>query len=159
MSPALAITAIVVLAALLAVVSAVAGALWWRVRSLPLIEAVRLARALTARRRALEALLERVASVEGSSVPVGAGDAAFRVDGARTLAAGPRLIAVPDLSASPSPASAELAGRYAAVLDMADAGASAEAIAHATNQPVGQVELILGLRRRLAPPGAPEGRP
>ena len=37
----------------------------------------------------------------------------------------------------------------AAIWALADAGAPAEAIARETGQPIGQVELILGLRRQL----------
>lgn len=63
---------------------------------------------------------------------------------------GPTLIAVPDL-APPSPGAvampADLARRFGAIWDRADSGASAEAIARDTGQPIGQVELILGLRR------------
>ncbi|HEX8204327.1 MAG TPA: hypothetical protein VF590_27865, partial [Isosphaeraceae bacterium] len=67
--------------------------------------------------------------------------------------AGPTLIAVPDLAGPPGEAeaaSAELARRFGAIWDLADAGAPAEAIARGTGQPIGQVELILGLRRQLA---------
>ncbi len=63
----------------------------------------------------------------------------------------PTLIAVPNLAASegeaPELAAAELAQRYAALWDLAEAGASADSIARTTGQPVGQVELILGLKR------------
>lgn len=65
---------------------------------------------------------------------------------------GPTLIAVPSL-ASPgseavaSEASAELGRRFGAIWTMADAGDSLGSIAKATGHPVGQVELILGLRR------------
>ena len=40
-------------------------------------------------------------------------------------------------------------GRFGGVWGMADAGMPAEAIARETGQPIGQVELILGLRRQL----------
>jgi hypothetical protein len=78
-------------------------------------------------------------------------------------AAGPTLISVPDLSspagpAAPAEASAALGRRFAAVWDLADAGATAGAIARATGQPVGQIELILGLKRRLPPPTEGGGR-
>ena len=73
----------------------------------------------------------------------------------------PLLIAVPDLSA-PGPgvgtqadparrasAARELSRRFERVWAMADAGADAAAIADATGQPIGQVEVVLNLRRRL----------
>ena len=66
---------------------------------------------------------------------------------------------MPDLAATaaePSPAATELARRFGAIWDLADAGSTAEAIARRTDQPIGQVELILGLRRRLV---AAEARP
>ena len=37
--------------------------------------------------------------------------------------------------------------RYAAIWDLADSGASPDVIARATGLPIGQIELILGLRR------------
>ena len=63
------------------------------------------------------------------------------------------LITVPDLSVSdfPSPqASDELAQRYGSIWDRAEGGASPESIARETGQPIGQVELILGLRHPRA---------
>lgn len=73
--------------------------------------------------------------------------------------AGPTLIAVPDLAAGADPAAsaglatAELADRFGAIWEMAGAGLDAGAIAREVGQPVGQVELILGLRRQLAAAG------
>lgn len=65
----------------------------------------------------------------------------------------PRLIAVPKLAAmSDRPAMhVGLATRYSAIWELADSGASADAIARATGQPIGQIELILGLRRQMGP--------
>ncbi|WP_169978782.1 hypothetical protein [Tautonia rosea] len=75
--------------------------------------------------------------------------------------AGPTLIRVPDLTgpgkvvgsqaeaARKSLASNDLAQRFARIWAMADQGASADRIAEATGQPIGQVELVLNLRRRL----------
>ncbi len=159
MSPALALIAIVVLAVLLAVVSAIAGALWWRTRSLPLTEAVVLARALMARRRALEDLLERVAAAAAQQGPSRGEVPPARAHQDQALPPAPRLIAVPDLSAPKDPVAKGHAERNARVLELADAGTSSEEIARLTNQPVGQVELILGLRRRLTRRDAAEGRP
>jgi len=69
---------------------------------------------------------------------------------------GPILITVPDLSASdpgPVPVPPELAERFSGIWELSDSGASADAIARATGQPIGQIELILALRR----PGDDEG--
>jgi hypothetical protein len=65
---------------------------------------------------------------------------------------GPRLIAVPDLSApaaEPSATETELAARFGPIWSLADEGRAPEAIARESALPIGQVELILGLRRRL----------
>jgi hypothetical protein len=62
----------------------------------------------------------------------------------------PKLIAVPDLSAPPAPESDSahaLRLKYQEIWDQADSGLDAEAIARASGQPVGQIELILSLRR------------
>jgi hypothetical protein len=75
---------------------------------------------------------------------------------------GPTLIAVPNLvpprSATTATAMAELVQRFGAIWDLVDAGASAEVIARETGYPVGQVELILGLRRQLAGAAQPGSR-
>ena len=168
MSPAVAMALIAVLGVLLALASAAAGALWWRGRSLPLAEAVRLAEALAAQQRTLEALRARLGG-GGALEPVDPGvrpappgpswlaeggtGLTVRLDRKGTGAGGgPMLIAVPDLTGPPAEttAAAELTRRFRAIWDLADAGASAGAIARGTGQPIGQVELILGLRRQLA---------
>jgi hypothetical protein len=63
------------------------------------------------------------------------------------------LIAVPNLALTPpndrDAAVSGLTQRYAAIWTLADQGASPEVIARATGQPVGQIELILGLRRQI----------
>ena len=67
--------------------------------------------------------------------------------------AAPTLIAVPNLAVEQGgePSSMlEMGRRFAAVWERSEAGESAESIARATGQPVGQVELILGLKRQLA---------
>jgi hypothetical protein len=64
----------------------------------------------------------------------------------------PPLIAVPNLAAStPDRESAHgsLAQKYAAIWSLAENGATPEVIARATGQPIGQIELILGLRRQI----------
>jgi hypothetical protein len=87
----------------------------------------------------------------------------FRVDRPATpdQDVGPTLISVPNLSVSgeaegSDEATAALGRRFAAVWEMADSGATPEAIARETGHPIGQVELILGLRRRIPAEG---GRP
>jgi hypothetical protein len=70
-----------------------------------------------------------------------------------SLATGRTLIAVPDLTgppAQPGPlAGSELAHRFGAIWELADAGVETEAIARVTGQPIGQIDLILGLKRTL----------
>ena len=78
---------------------------------------------------------------------------------------GRTLIAVPDLSSlgpprarkslsqPPIPARADLRRRFTAILELADAGASPASIARATGQPVGRIELVLGLGRRSVKSG------
>jgi hypothetical protein len=64
----------------------------------------------------------------------------------------PPLIAVPSLASPPPEWQAALGAleqRYAAIWTLADTGASPEVIARATGQPIGQIELILGLRRQI----------
>jgi len=76
-----------------------------------------------------------------------------RGEGARAeVAPAPTLIAVPSLAAPPNEREASINGlshRYAAIWSLADSGTSADVIARATGQPIGQVELILGLRRQI----------
>jgi hypothetical protein len=64
----------------------------------------------------------------------------------------PALIAVPNLEGAPSDRDATVNGlkeRYAAIWALADTGATPEVIARAAGQPIGQIELILGLRRQI----------
>ena len=70
--------------------------------------------------------------------------------GQKAAAAGPLLIAIPDLAPSARADQAlppEFAARFGGVWDLADAGASASTISRATGQPIGQIELILALQR------------
>jgi hypothetical protein len=96
------------------------------------------------------------------------GGSSVRADaGLDSAVVAPTLIAVPNLAgvggateASAGSADLErLGSRFRAIWELADAGASAEAIARATGHPIGQVELILGLRRQLSgvPGIAPAG--
>jgi len=62
------------------------------------------------------------------------------------------LIAVPSLQPAQSDRGVtvqSLKERYAAIWALADSGATVEQMARATGQPVGQIELILGLRRQI----------
>lgn len=70
---------------------------------------------------------------------------------------GPVLIAVPSLASIPVEMSSEVAAefdrRFGPIWALADAGAPPDAIARETGHPIGQVELILGLRGRGSLPG------
>jgi hypothetical protein len=154
------------LAISLAVIMMVLGAVWSRLRKLsrPLVETARLVDDLTHRQRALESVLARLdgkatTAKRGPTMPP------HRVDRPEPGAAtGPTLIAIPNLAATPAEvtaaasAAAELAHRFGAIWAMSEIGASAEVIARETGQPIGQIELILGLRRQLAG-GSTGGRP
>ena len=76
-------------------------------------------------------------------------------EGKATSDGGPsglKLISVPNLASASGDREAILSGltqRYAAIWALADTGASPEVIARATGQPIGQIELILGLRRQI----------
>jgi hypothetical protein len=63
----------------------------------------------------------------------------------------PKLIKVPRLASTQDRQAMQggLSQRYAAIWELAEGGASADSIARATGQPIGQIELILGLRRQL----------
>jgi hypothetical protein len=63
----------------------------------------------------------------------------------------PTLITVPKLAAAQDRQALQggLSQRDAAIWDLAQKGASPDVIARATGQPIGQIELILGLRRQL----------
>jgi hypothetical protein len=112
--------------------------------------------ALEARLARLEASTTEAALVI-ASVP-GGPRVGRRVDpGHSATSEGPTLIFVPNLASPPSAnseAAAELDRRFGPIWAMADEGTPAEAIARETGYPIGQVELILGLRRRLLVGGA-----
>ncbi len=63
----------------------------------------------------------------------------------------PKIIKVPRLSPAQDRQATQngLSRRYAAIWELAEGGASPDAIARATGQPIGQIELILGLRRQM----------
>jgi hypothetical protein len=156
-----------------AAVAVALGVLWRRVRALPLDEISRGIENLADRQRAVESLLTRLEEREALRAAQAAATAPppsskpspgapRRVDrGESNAARGPILIAVPHLPApaSEGSAAADLDRRFGAIWALADSGASADEIARNTGQPIGQVELILGLRRQvnapLAEPPAP----
>jgi len=112
-------------------------------------EAARRLDELAGRHRALEARLARIeASATEAAIAIASRPGPVR----RADLGGPTLIAVPNLAAPPSMASeaaAELDRRFGAVWAMADAGMPAQAIGRETGHPIGQVELILNLRRQI----------
>jgi hypothetical protein len=138
------------------------------VRSLARAATARLVEDLARRQDSLEALLTSLAEKGAGQPPstIQSDDSRGRLSpksSARSLRPdpaasstfkGPTLIAVPSLAAASSPATAallaELSQRFGEIWGQADAGASIEAIAERTGYPIGEVELILGLRRQLA---------
>lgn len=106
---------------------------------------------------ALRAIEARLARLEAAGGVAGRAEAAAgeprrprRLDRQQVAVDGPVLITVPDLALVPSgqdaEAGAEFDRRFGGIWALADGGADAPAIARATGVPVGQVELILGLR-------------
>ena len=162
MSPTVSIALSVSSIVFSAVVAVALGVLWRRVRALPVDEIARGLENLAERQRAVESLLTRLEEREAARArsvapPRGRGSdpssiAPRRLDrGEANAARGPTLIAVPHLAA-PTPegsAAADLDRRFGAIWALADSGDSADEIARKTGQPIGQVELILGLRRQL----------
>jgi hypothetical protein len=113
---------------------------------------------LAGRHLALEARLARIeASTTEAALAIvsepRASKISRRVDpGEPATSEGPTLISIPNLASPPSPtseAAAELDRRFGPIWGMADEGVSTESIARETGYPIGQVELILGLRRQL----------
>jgi hypothetical protein len=173
--PSLALVLAAVLGIAMACVVMAVGVLWARVRALPVDETTRLVDDLARRQQSIEVLLSRLDVGRGPAMesPREAGSSAVgaagveappgqRVDpAAATAVGGPTLIAVPSLSASDANASTavaeELGRRFGAIWALADAGETAEAIARTTGHPVGQVELIFGLRRQLSQSSQPGG--
>ncbi len=176
MSSALVATLFGILGTGLAILSAACLLLWRRVRAPAPIapgdgpssrarpEIARRLDELAARHRALEARLDRIEATTGAAIarapdPTGPRPGRRADRGGASVPGGPTLIAVPNLAAPPSAASeaaSELDRRFGAVWALADSGASAEAVARATGYPIGQVELILGLRQLAAAEAAPD---
>jgi hypothetical protein len=155
------------LAGLAATGWALAASFWLKARSAPLLRAVRDASELSDRLRAADAVLARLERLGRSPsvasnppvrlAPGGGGrlpSSSTRLDPAQEHA--PTLIAVPDLNGTShdhdpeagNAAARELSSRFGEVWGRADRGESAETIARATGQPLGTVELVLGLRRQ-----------
>jgi hypothetical protein len=110
---------------------------------------------LAGRHRALEARPARVeASATEAAIAIASHPGGLRV-GRRVdpaMSGSTPLISVPNLAtpaSSTSEAAAELDRRFGPVWAMADEGVAIEGIARESGYPIGQVELILGLRRRL----------
>lgn len=82
-------------------------------------------------------------------------DAAVKEPAAPIRTVRSTLIEIPDLAREAAPgdpqAGDELGQKHREVWALADAGTSPEEIARHTGQPIGEVELIVGLRRRLNP--------
>jgi hypothetical protein len=169
-SPSLVLIICSVLGIAVSIALMMVGALWARTRTLPLEETSRLVDDLARQQESLDALLARFETQQGdgsavSTSPVPQSDTGLapegrthhpqRADRAKPSAVGgPTLILVPSLAASdpdaPTAAAVELGQRFGAIWRLADAGEPLDAIARKTGQPIGQVELILGLRRQLA---------
>lgn len=155
MPPTVSAVLLVVACVLLTALVALCSRIWTRLRTLPASDVTRLLDELKHEQRALRSVLERLdagtASGRGSVLNE---KRAHRFDEAQASAVpGPTLIAVPNLAAAPDTANAaseELGQRFGPLWSLADGGLSPEAIAQRTGQPIGQVELILGLRRPLA---------
>jgi hypothetical protein len=124
--------------------------------------------------------LESAGSEEGRGRSLGVSRASTRADSPaetnhrgkspwwRTPTVGSRgpgelsLIAIPSLEPAQGDRGVTvnvLKERYAAIWALADKGATLEQMARATGQPVGQIELILGLRRQIdgTPTSTPHG--
>lgn len=167
MPPAPLVILIAILGSALAAQSAACVVLWRRVRALtpiptpspPVAPRGAIAARLDEVERRYKTLEDRLARVEGSaSGALGAHPGGPR--GRRRVDRGePTLIAVPNLAARPSPASEVASGlgrRFGDVWALTDAGVPVAVVARETGYPIGQVELILGLRRRVV---AGEGGP
>ncbi len=111
---------------------------------------------LDAKVRSIEARLARVEAgmtVEGRGATTSNDPKRIRRLDRRQVAPGdgPVLIAVPSLASTPSATSTEAAAefdrRFGVIWALADSRTPLDEIARQTGHPVGQVELILGLRR------------
>ena len=158
--------------AILAAAAVVAIGIAWGVGRLA-VEGARRADRIESRLAALEVVVRRIEAAMPQTAGVGpptgtpsrSSGTVPSATAVRTPKPGPiwpTLIAVPDLSkrggtvgtqaegAWRGAASADLESRFGRVWALAEAGAGPERIAAATGQPIGQVMLVLSLRRRLS---------
>jgi hypothetical protein len=165
-NPSLVLIVSAVLGIAIAFTLMLVGVLWAQVRSLPVEETTRLVDDLARRQETIEGVLFRLErdrnhqlktsltklplASSGSAPPPGLGPGQRTDRGKPSAVGGPTLIVVPNLATTipdaSTTAAAELSQRFGAIWALADSGLAAEAIARATGQPIGQVELILGLR-------------
>lgn len=133
----------------------VSARIWARLRALPVPDLMRQLGELRRAQTELADAVERLRADKKAGRP--AGSRSHRFDRAEGNAVpGPTLITVPNLAAAPDvnhATSEELGRRFGSIWSLADEGASADTIAQHTGQPIGQVELILGLRRQLVAHG------
>ena len=96
-------------------------------------------------------LPSNVPQMSGPSGPIGRRAAGRHVGHAVDGVDETKLITVPRLSTVQDRQSMHngLSQRYAAIWELAESGSTPDAIARATGQPIGQIELILGLRRQM----------
>jgi hypothetical protein len=108
-------------------------------------------RALRAEVVASDLLPPNVPQRSGPTGPIGRRAAGRPVVPAVDGVDEPKLIKVPKLSTVQDRQSMHngLSQRYAAIWELAESGSTPDAIARATGQPIGQIELILGLRRQV----------
>ena len=165
-SPRLLMSLIVIQGVILGLVLMALGGIALRLRRRPSVDLAHALEELRTRQAGLEAAVERLSAAR----PAESGGRAhprpsfhrqrstsfpLRVDPAEPNAVtGPTLITVPSLAATATPATSaatdDLGERFGPICELADTGATPEAIARSTGQPIGQVELILALRRQLA---------
>jgi hypothetical protein len=134
--------------------------LLWLARQIPRRRTAERLDELTERLRQIETRLDRIEG--GPSSPTERTDprvARIGLPGPGLHPPGPMLIAIPDMAMEAQPIEEDLATalgeRHAEVWSLVGSGVPAEEIARRTNQPIGRVELIEGLYRRLhSPQGA-----
>ena len=101
--------------------------------------------------KAKPAISARDWPITASAPPAGSGPGRGAISPAAT-GDEPPLITVPNLASTSQDRQVTLgalARRHAAIWTLAESGTAPEVIARATGQPIGQIELILGLRRQI----------
>ncbi len=164
MTPAATNVWLMLLSALAGGSAALAASLWWSERQFPRARVFDLTRDLIERQRALETLIRRLElsperpflatgrTATGSTRNVPGPGRSQDITAPVATESGPTLIRVPDLASRPHAdpeAELALARRFGSIWDQAEAGTPPAAIAQESGLPIGQVELILGLRRQL----------